>query len=163
MYHQFECGACFVFATTSALESQYMIRSKSSKAPHYSVQATLNCMGDDPCGGGGLEEPMEFYVQHGVTEDHHAQYQNKALPCRRDYPIALKATRSCFHVLLTEEEMQRLVMRNGPAAVAIDARSKRMPYLKRQPLTFHCGKDVDHAVLLVGWTKEHWIIKNSWG
>jgi cathepsin L len=26
-----------------------------------------------------------------------------------------------------------------------------------------CGKDIDHAVLLVGFTPEYWIIKNSWG
>ena len=26
-----------------------------------------------------------------------------------------------------------------------------------------CGKDIDHAVTIVGYTKDAWIIKNSWG
>ena len=55
-----------------------------------------------------------------------------------------------------------MVYRNGPAAVAMDAKSPELKYA-RAPFTSLCGTAVDHAVLLVGWDDSNWIIKNSWG
>ena len=78
------------------------------------------------------------------------------------YPTALKAAKYCYHNNLEDQDMQLMVMRNGPSAIAIDATSPDLVYLK-EPFTSECPANVDHAVLLVGWTKEHWIIKNSWG
>ena len=59
--------------------------------------------------------------------------------------------------------MQLMVMRNGPSAIAMDASSPDLTWLKDSPFTSTCNTNVDHAVLLVGWTKDNWIIKNSWG
>jgi len=54
-------------------------------------------------------------------------------------------------------------MRNGPAAMAIDASAPGFNFLKGSPWNQPCGNNVNHAVLLVGWDERYWIIKNSWG
>ena len=56
-----------------------------------------------------------------------------------------------------------MVMRNGPASIAIDAKTPSLQWLKDTPFTDQCGTAVDHAVMLVGWDETNWIIKNSWG
>lgn len=83
--------------------------------------------------------------------------------CNKDFPIALKARRFCYFTDSEEEAMQRLLLRHGPAGVAIDASSEAMSFLKNSPFTADCGKALDHAVLMVGWDEKYWIIKNSWG
>ena len=77
VYHQFSCGSCYVFSTTSALESQFMIRANMSGQPiRLSVQETLNCM-QNGCGGGTLFEPMNRFVNEGVTLDRYDPYINE--------------------------------------------------------------------------------------
>lgn len=53
--------------------------------------------------------------------------------------------------------------KNGPVVVAVDTDDiDEWMHIKgkfRRP----CGNSVTHAVTLVGWNKEDWIIKNSWG
>ena len=87
----------------------------------------------------------------------------QALQCRTDYPIALRARRFCYFTNSEEERIQRLLMRHGPAGVAIDASSPVLSFLKDSPFSGECGRALDHAVLMVGWDEKYWIIKNSWG
>lgn len=63
-----------------------------------------------------------------------------------------------------DERIMSVVYKYGPTVVAINADADIMNHLKDNfPMNLYCSADVDHAVLLVGWTKTHWIIKNSWG
>lgn len=179
VYQQQSCGSCYVYSTTSAMESQYLIKANKTVRPQhamgfgpvdnnqeedveFSVQATLNCMSNG-CGGGSLQEPLEYYVNRGVTAYKNAPYKNTALQCRTDYPIALRARRFCYFTNSEEERIQRLLMRHGPAGVAIDASSPVLSFLKDSPFSGECGRALDHAVLMVGWDEKYWIIKNSWG
>lgn len=90
VYSQLSCGSCYVFSTVSgkikllifyfidvcsflALESQYMIVNNLTVAPHFSVQAVLNCM-ENGCNGGSLYQPLEHFIKFGVTEDRNEPY-----------------------------------------------------------------------------------------
>ncbi len=76
------------------MESQYLIKANKTVRPQhamgfgpvdnsnqeqedveFSVQATLNCMSNG-CGGGSLQEPLEYYVNRGVTAYKNAPYKN---------------------------------------------------------------------------------------
>ncbi len=48
----------------------------------------------------------------------------------------------------------------GPVAVAVDALA--WAYYK-EGIFVDCGNEVNHGVLVVGATKDYWLIKNSWG
>jgi len=53
---------------------------------------------------------------------------------------------------------------NGPLNIALAA-SAFNSYKPRKNPILSCGVNdsVNHAVLLVGYTADYWIIKNSWG
>ena len=66
----------------------------------------------------------------------------------------------------TEALMEALA--EGPVAVAIEADETVFQFYKSGVLTAHCGENLDHGVLAVGYgvtdQGEHfWKVKNSWG
>lgn len=54
-------------------------------------------------------------------------------------------------------------LQNGPIAASIDGDSMRYYAPKSDIIRCTRQKDVNHAVLIVGYTPTYWIIKNSWG
>ncbi|KAH9394368.1 hypothetical protein TYRP_004419, partial [Tyrophagus putrescentiae] len=166
VYSQLSCGSCYVFSTVSALESQYMIVNNLTVAPHFSVQAVLNCM-ENGCNGGSLYQPLEHFIKFGVTEDRNEPYAIQQIEdCHHDYKVTVKANYYCFPEsedgIFTEEQMQRYLLRHGPLAVAISASSPEFQNLKNSAFNGYCSKKLSHAILLVGWNQTHFILKNSW-
>ncbi|XP_017491121.1 PREDICTED: cathepsin L-like, partial [Rhagoletis zephyria] len=162
----FQCDAGYVMAATAALESQYMMRTGEKRKPTIlSAQATLHCMAGG-CKGGSLASPIRFMVKHGAPLAGLAPYTGSASQsqCYTGYPYAVQAEDTCFFSWLKEAEMQRLVLRNGPASVPLDASARDFRYLKNSPYLGPCSsKRTNHAALLVGWTAQYWLIKNSFG
>ena len=63
-----------------------------------------------------------------------------------------------------ESQIPNLLHRYGPLAVGIDSSSVMLDTYDGGVFPGSaCTKDVDHAVTIVGYTDEYWIIKNSWG
>lgn len=69
---------------------------------------------------------------------------------------------------ISQSSLRQLLYDNGPISVGVSAEETGFLFYGGGVFT-GCGQDVqeediDHVVLLVGWTKEgNWIIKNSWG
>ena len=53
------------------------------------------------------------------------------------------------------------LLQSGPVAVSVSAR--RWEYYGSGIFSCNIGDPVTHAVLLVGYTQDYWIIKNQWG
>ena len=63
-----------------------------------------------------------------------------------------------------EEYLASAVEQYGPVPVAIDSSSTKFRQYTSGVLSSEdCNKEPDHAVLVVGFTPEYWIVKNSWG
>ena len=61
---------------------------------------------------------------------------------------------------MTDHQIKRLVLRNGPASIIMNI--DPITHLKGK-FNWKCKSQIwNHALLLVGWTEKHWIIKNSW-
>jgi len=67
---------------------------------------------------------------------------------------------------VSEAKLMQLVAQQ-PITVAIMSNQFYFKYYKSGIMTGHCGDELDHAVLLVGYGVEdgvpYWKIKNSWG
>lgn len=64
---------------------------------------------------------------------------------------------------LTVDQLKQDLVDHGPLGVAIDATPE---FMQLGPSGIFAGcssSNYNHAVLLVGYTETHWIIKNSWG
>jgi cathepsin X len=56
--------------------------------------------------------------------------------------------------------MKNEIYKNGPIACGIDA----IPLLNYTTgIIYDKGKSIDHIIEVVGWGKDYWIIRNSWG
>ena len=63
-----------------------------------------------------------------------------------------------------EDHLAKNIHSYGPIPVAVDSGSTQFELYHDGILRHnHCGKNVDHAVLVVGYTRDYWILKNSWG
>lgn len=169
---QKKCDSGYVMAATAALESQYMMRGGVRRWPlKLSAQSTLHCMGrsgggGSGCQGGTLAAPIRFMKQYGAPLEGLAPYTATSNPayCYTTYPYAVKAEETCFFNWLSEVEMQRLLLRNGPASVPLDASAREFRFLKNSAYTGPCSHEhTTHAALLIGWTPQYWILKNSFG
>ena len=77
VYDQGDCGSCFVWASISSLESQYMIREEIDEGTHFSVEALMSCMAGGGCDGGYPDQAMKRMVEVGVALDKDYPYKEE--------------------------------------------------------------------------------------
>lgn len=70
---------------------------------------------------------------------------------------------SFVNVPVNDEAQLALAVAKQPVAVGVEANQAIFHNYRSGILSGDCGQLVDHAVLVVGYTPEYWIVKNSWG
>ncbi|XP_078235218.1 cathepsin K [Pogona vitticeps] len=164
---QGECGSCWAFSATGALEGLYF--KKTGRRVSFSEQNLMDCswdQGNHACQG-GLPILAFEYVQ-----------QNRGLNSEKDYPYKGQERTCHYHsrngdvkctsfVKVEKGDLARAVARVGPISVGIDVRSGKFRLYKSG--IFSCtweGDVLNHAMLVVGYGEEkgkkYWILKNSW-
>eukprot|EP01069_Polyplicarium_translucidae_P003186 Polyplicarium_translucidae@DN2238_c0_g1_i4.p1 len=153
---QGQCGSCWAFATTGAIESAYCIA--NTQLYDLSEQQLVDCArpeGNLGCNGGDTDLAFKYVERIGglCSEEAYA-YTAKDGKCSDDM-CSPRGAIVGFHDVahMSEEALLNAVAQHGPVAVAIEA----------DQLAFQ----LDHAVLVVGYGTEngrdYWLVKNSWG
>ena len=66
----------------------------------------------------------------------------------------------------TEDALMQAISKQ-PVAIAIEADSIMFQFYKEGVFNSHCGTNLDHGVLLIGYgienNNKYWLVKNSWG
>ena len=166
---QGDCGGCFAFAAATVLE--YWSK-KEGFPKSMSPQSLLDCTSgntrpDDGCDGGLMEYVFEYAKTHPVPLEVEFPYKERATICPDK--ILLSHVQVNQYKVLThsehrnaESEIEWLLHAYGPVSVGVD--STTMDNYSGGIFKAHmCTTDIDHAVTIVGYTKDAWIIKNSWG
>ena len=163
--NQGQCGSCWAFGATGAIESAYLIKGQSVLL---SEEELVDCDSQsNGCQGGRSDLAFEYIkTKHGLTSESEYPYTagntQKAGECKvnqnsnRVGPISGYQTVSDLGSALE----------TAPVAVAVDA-SKWNTY-ESGVFNGECDGQLDHAVLLVGYGTDEsgngfWKIKNSWG
>lgn len=187
---QGQCGSCWSFSTTGALEGQMM--RKTGKLPSLSEQNLIDCSrreGNMGCNGGLMDNAFD-YIKHQDGLDSEASYPYEMRddqPCR--YHQEDKAGDDVGFVDIpsqSERHLKAALANEGPVSVAIDAAHRSFQFYSSgiyyEP---ECSPmQLDHGVLAVGYgdacldeqTEEnkalcakgakhskYFIVKNSWG
>jgi C1A family cysteine protease len=173
---QGQCGSCWSFSTTGALEGAYAI--KYGKLSSFSEQQLVDC---DTLGNGGRDHGC-----NGGLMDNAFSWiaKNDGLCSEVDYPYVSGTTKTsgtcaktCRNIdgsdVTTYVDVQpasdlamMTALTQQPVSVAIEADQHEFQLYKSGVFTGTCGTNLDHGVLAVGYGTDagvdYYKIKNSW-
>jgi len=165
---QGQCGACWAFAATGSAEGAYQIATGALRT--LSEQQLLDCgakEGGQGCMGGTPEEAFNYMVDNnGLDSEGEYKYMAGQLPCWYAAEEREVATIDKYSQVLPHNSEPALVaaVAQVPVAVAIDADQPDFQSYRSGVYDGRkCGTTPNHGVLVVGYTAQYWIVKNSWG
>jgi len=174
---QGQCGSCWSFSTTGALEGAYSI--KNGHLESFSEQQLVDCDNlsnggrDHGCNGGLMDNAFAWVGK------------NNGLCTEQAYPYVSGTTKtagtctqkSCTNVAgsdihsyvdvvpKSDAAMMEAVAKQ-PVSVAIEADQRDFQLYSSGVFTGSCGTNLDHGVLVVGYGSlngvDYYKVKNSW-
>jgi KDEL-tailed cysteine endopeptidase len=174
--NQKQCGSCWSFSTTGALEGIYAI--KRGTLVSYSEQQLVDCdyiraggtsLG---CNGGDMKSAMEWIGKNNglCTESAYPYVSGDTKtngPCQKSCSIVSGSDISTtVSVSANSDSAMMTALAQQPVSIAIEADQSSFQLYKSGVFTGACGTNLDHGVLLVGYGTmnglDYYILKNSW-
>jgi len=167
---QGQCGSCWAFSTTGALEGAWFV--KHNVLTNLSEQQLVDCStaeGNQGCNGGLMDYGFQYVVDNkGLTTEAAYPYTvtGPNTCVSKGLPVAVTATG--FKDVPTNSQVALMTaVVQLPVAVAIEADENNFQFYSSGVLTKACGTNLDHGVLLVGYGTtgglDYYKVKNSWG
>ena len=172
---QGQCGSCWSFSTTGALEGAYSI--KYGKLVSFSEQQLVDCDNfknggqDHGCNGGLMDNAFSWINKNnGLCEESYYPYvsgNGKSGTCQTTC-TNIKNSKILSYVDVVEGDSYMMTaLAQQPVSIAIEADQKDFQLYKSGVFTGACGTNLDHGVLAVGYGTEsnldYYLVKNSWG
>jgi len=172
---QGQCGSCWSFSTTGALESAYGI--KYGKLLSFSEQQLVDCDNfknggkDHGCNGGLMDNAFSWINKNnGLCQESDYPYisgNGKSGSCQTScINIPNSKIKSYIDVVVGDSYLMN-ALAVQPISIAIEADQRDFQLYKAGVFTGTCGTNLDHGVLVVGYGsesgKDYYLVKNSWG
>lgn len=164
--NQAQCGSCWAFSATEAVESFGQIQTKYGLEP-LSTQQSCSCTYNyNGCNGGNPQNVYKTAIQNYGGEESNADYAYtmncgtcQVSSTKKKYVSTNGYTNAKYGTL------QTVLDSTGPPSVCVAAESWN---------TYHsgvmtsCPGSTDHCVQAVGYTNSgvstaYWVVRNSWG
>ena len=174
---QGQCGSCWSFSTTGALEGAYYTTYGS--LPSFSEQQLVDCDNrqhggkDMGCNGGLMDNAFSWIKKNGglcteVSYPYVSGTTKTAGTCQTSCSaVKNSAVVSFTDVAPKSDDAMMQALTQQPVSVAIEADQKSFQLYKSGVFTGDCGVNLDHGVLVVGYGSmagsDYYRIKNSWG
>jgi len=168
--NQGQCGSCWAFASTGALECDYSI--KKGELNSLSEQQLVDCTesyGNYGCNGGWWYNAFSYVKSEGgLCLESEYEYTARDGTCKAS-SCGTKYNPISGDVKVTPDSDSALenAVAVGCNAVGVEADQTSFQYYSSGVLTGVCGTSIDHGVLAVGYgtsgNQQYWKVKNSWG
>jgi len=167
--NQGQCGSCWSFSTTGAIEGAW--KSASGKLESLSEQQLIDCAGsygNNGCGGGLMDNAFKYLEQAGLCSESSDPYEGKQGQCGSCTVAVPKGAVTGFKDVQSGDEKALMeALSKQPVSVAIQANQPAFQLYSKGVMTGTCGDQLDHGVLAVGYGEskgiKYWKVKNSWG
>ncbi len=155
--NQGQCGSCWAFSTTGALEGLSKIGYGSLQS--FSEQQLVDCSGsygNQACNGGLMDNAFKYVKDHGIVHEDEYPYKAVKQTCSKNGgPFKI----SGFTDIKNCNDLAN-ALTGRPISVAVDA-TNWSTY--KTGIFNNCATKLNHGVLLTGVTGGAWRVKNSWG
>jgi cathepsin L len=166
--NQAQCGSCWAFSTTGAVEGADAIKSGSLKS--FSEQQLVSCSKQNSACNGGLMDYAFQYIKTAPLElESNYPYTSgsgRVASCNYSKSRGVGTVSAFTDVSHTASQM-RAALAKGPVSVAIEADQMAFQSYTSGVITSGCGTNLDHGVLAVGYGtlggQQFFLVKNSWG
>jgi len=170
--NQGQCGSCWAFSATEAIESQWFLAGHSlvSLAP----QQIVDCdKVDEGCNGGDTPTAYQYVIQAGGLEsEKDYPYQAEDDKCAFEKSKVAATIKGWTYITKNknETEMVQKLYALGPLSICVDAASWQ--FYVGGVVEHLCYQDLDHCVMITGYDDQYdwldrkvpvWNIRNSWG
>jgi C1A family cysteine protease len=166
---QGQCGSCWAFSATGAIESAWAI--STGELNNLSEQELVDCAigikyGGHGCNGGQMDGAFKYAKQYGLCLELEYPYtatQSNCVKCE-----GVEYISNCYNVNPNNQISLKYAVSQTPVSVAIEADTFYFQSYSGGVLDSPlCGTTLDHGVLVVGYGSEngldYWLVKNSWG
>jgi C1A family cysteine protease len=182
--NQGSCGSCWAFAATAFLESEGIRRKQFTNTTLLSDQYLYWCTasGTYRCNGGDPIRAVDYGIARGMPLQSTYPYRinyvyssictSPIINANAKFPNSGRSLQYYSSTTRATDATILTYLLQRPLVIALDA-SKWYMYapVLTDPIAnkiFKCSVNtgypvLNHAVLLVGYTQDAWIIKNSWG
>jgi len=162
------CGSCWAFSATETVESAYAIASGNllELAPQTYVNCVKNpnkCGGTGGCEGATMELAFNLTRDSGIALESDLPYLGSDGKCST-YRAAVVVSGYVKNPVNNAMALETAVATKGPQAITVAAE----PWQSYgggifSGCTGSSGSTLDHGVQLVGYAKDYWLVRNSWG
>jgi len=174
---QGQCGSCWSFSTTGALEGAYKLKTGTLKS--FSEQQLVDCDNwrhggsDHGCNGGLMDNAFTWVKKNGgLCSESDYPYFSGTTKASGDCKTTCSVDRQVAPTSYTDvqknsDSAMMSALNKQPVSVAIEADQKAFQLYSSGVFDAACGTNLDHGVLAVGYGtmdgKDYYKVKNSWG
>jgi C1A family cysteine protease len=156
------CGSCYSFSSTGALEGQ--LKQSSGNLVSLSEQQIMDCTGMG-CRGGHEMRVFDYLKDAGgiQAEDTYPYTAEDGAACSSDASKVVATLSGYSRVEPNEDALKETVSSQGPVAVGIEVKDSFFSFSTGIYSEADCtAAGINHAVLVVGYGDDYWLVKNSW-
>lgn len=172
---QGQCGSCWAFSATGALESAYAIKNKAMGKDllTFSESELVDCSGEydnDGCDGGLPTNAFDYIIANKIATEKEYPYKPEDGTCKKKLKDKY-GMKSYNKLKSTDVKSLVAAIKVAPVSVGFEVQDDFQDYSSGiyVPEDSSCGEALNHGVLAVGYnveksaSKSFFKVKNSWG
>lgn len=174
---QGQCGSCWSFSTTGALEGAYFVT--NDKLLSFSEEQLVDCDNlknggrNHGCNGGIMDSAFNWINKNdGLCLEMDYSYVSQNGPVNQEckttcIEVSGSKITDYFDIPVSSDNSMMGAIAKQPVSIAIEADERDFQLYSSGVFTGKCGTSLDHGVLAVGYGTlaglDYYLVKNSWG